>query len=76
MFDNVMIPKKIFYTKENDYYIMKNILVTGAEGFIGSHLVELLVKKKYNVKALVFYNFSISIFYEGKCEVVVKIKIQ
>jgi NAD dependent epimerase/dehydratase len=37
---------------------MKNIFVTGAEGFIGSHLVELLVKKKYNVKALVFYNFS------------------
>ena len=24
-FDNIMIPKKIFYNKENDYYIMKNI---------------------------------------------------
>ncbi len=35
---------------------MKNILVTGSEGFIGSHLVELLVKKEYNVKAFVFYN--------------------
>ena len=33
------------------------ILVTGAEGFIGSHLVEYLVKKDYNVKALVHYNF-------------------
>ena len=35
---------------------MKNILVTGSEGFIGSHLVELLIKKEYNVKAFVFYN--------------------
>ena len=32
------------------------ILVTGAEGFIGSHLVEMLVKKKYDVRALVLYN--------------------
>ncbi len=35
---------------------MKNILVTGADGFIGSHLVEKLVEKNYNVKAYVFYN--------------------
>lgn len=34
----------------------KNILVTGADGFIGSHLVELLVKKGANVKGLSFYN--------------------
>ena len=32
---------------------MKNILVTGAGGFIGSHLVEFLTKKGYNVKAFV-----------------------
>ena len=32
------------------------ILVTGSEGFIGSHLIEGLVKKKYNVRALVQYN--------------------
>ncbi len=32
------------------------ILVTGADGFIGSHLVEQLVKKGYEVKAFVFYN--------------------
>lgn len=35
---------------------MKKILVTGADGFIGSHLVEELVKKGYQVKAFVFYN--------------------
>ena len=35
---------------------MKKILVTGADGFIGSHLVERLVKIGYNVKAFVMYN--------------------
>lgn len=35
---------------------MKNILVTGADGFIGSHLTELLVKSGYKVKALSQYN--------------------
>lgn len=34
----------------------KNILVTGADGFIGSHLVEMLVKAGANVKALSLYN--------------------
>lgn len=32
------------------------VLVTGADGFIGSHLTELLVKKGYEVKALSQYN--------------------
>ena len=33
-----------------------NILVTGADGFIGSHLTEKLVQLGANVKALSFYN--------------------
>ncbi len=34
----------------------KKILVTGSDGFIGSHLTEELVKKGYQVKAFVYYN--------------------
>lgn len=34
----------------------KNVFVTGADGFIGSHLVELLVKRGANVRALSQYN--------------------
>ena len=35
---------------------MKNVLVTGADGFIGSHLVDLLVSKGLKVRALSQYN--------------------
>ena len=35
---------------------MKKILITGSEGFVGSHLVEYLVRKKYKVRAFVLYN--------------------
>lgn len=34
----------------------KKILVTGADGFIGSHLTEELVRQGYNVRAFVLYN--------------------
>lgn len=34
----------------------KKILVTGSDGFIGSHLVEHLVRQGYGVKAFVLYN--------------------
>lgn len=36
--------------------INKKILVTGADGFIGSHLVEKLVEMGFDVKAFVLYN--------------------
>lgn len=32
------------------------VLVTGADGFIGSHLTEMLVRKGYDVRAFVLYN--------------------
>ncbi|GAA4408755.1 NAD-dependent 4,6-dehydratase LegB [Nibrella viscosa] len=35
---------------------MKNVLVTGADGFIGSHLVEKLLEDGYAVKAFTYYN--------------------
>ncbi|WP_017850690.1 NAD-dependent 4,6-dehydratase LegB [Leptospira interrogans] len=35
---------------------MKKILVTGADGFIGSHLTEALVRSGFEVKAFVYYN--------------------
>src|SRR5512135_1858121 len=34
----------------------KRVLVTGSDGFIGSHLVERLVELGANVRALVLYN--------------------
>lgn len=36
--------------------IQKPILVTGADGFIGSHLTELLVSNGFSVRALCQYN--------------------
>lgn len=35
---------------------MKKVLVTGADGFIGSHLTEELVRRGYQVRAFVYYN--------------------
>ncbi len=36
-------------------FLMK-VLITGADGFIGSHLTEALVKNGHDVRAFVFYN--------------------
>ena len=35
---------------------MSKVLVTGADGFIGSHLTEMLLHKGYDVKAFTMYN--------------------
>ena len=37
---------------------MSKILITGAAGFIGSHLTELCVQKGYNVTAFDRYNIN------------------
>ena len=39
-----------------DYKMGQKVLVTGADGFIGSHLVEELLTQGYDVKAFVYYN--------------------
>ncbi|GJL54517.1 MAG: NAD-dependent dehydratase [Nitrospirales bacterium] len=48
------------------------ILVTGADGFIGSHLTETLVKAGFSVRALVFYNSFNSWGWLDHCDPVVK----
>ena len=48
---------------------MKKILVTGADGFIGSHLTEALVREGYETKAFVFYNSFNSWGWLDHCDV-------
>lgn len=36
--------------------VLRKILVTGADGFIGSHLTEALVRQGHDVRAFAFYN--------------------
>lgn len=43
-------------SKETNGAMTKKILITGADGFIGSHLTELLLKQGHEIKALSQYN--------------------
>jgi NAD dependent epimerase/dehydratase len=52
--------------------IVKNIIVTGADGFIGSHLTEALVRQGYQTKAFVLYNSFNSWGWLDHCEPEVK----
>ena len=48
------------------------VLVTGADGFIGSHLTESLVRQGFNVRAFVMYNSFNSWGWLDKCDEDVK----
>jgi NAD dependent epimerase/dehydratase len=52
------------------------VLVTGADGFIGSHLTETLVRQGYKVRAFVYYNFSNSWGWLDQCAKDVKGKFE
>ena len=46
---------------------MKRVLVTGADGFIGSHVTEALIRAGYSVRAFVLYNSFNSWGWLDKC---------
>jgi NAD dependent epimerase/dehydratase len=52
------------------------ILVTGADGFIGSHLTEALIRAGYDVRAFVFYNSFNSWGWLDHCDENVKGKFE
>jgi dTDP-glucose 4,6-dehydratase len=52
------------------------ILVTGADGFIGSHLTEALVRGGYDVRAFVYYNSFNSWGWLDQCSTDVKDKFE
>ncbi len=56
--------------------LIKTALVTGADGFIGSHLVELLVNEGFSVRALCIYNSNGSYGWLDKIDSKIKNKIE
>ena len=54
----------------------KSVLVTGADGFIGSHLTEALVRQGHNVRAFVLYNSFNSWGWLDHCALDVKGKFE
>ncbi len=52
------------------------ILVTGADGFIGSHLTEMLVKKGFDVRAFVLYNSFNTWGWLDHCDTAIKGKFE
>jgi NAD dependent epimerase/dehydratase len=64
LFTYVVFPKRICHRispqdripklKNKEHFL--KVLVTGADGFIGSHLTEALLSKGYDVRAFVLYN--------------------
>ena len=56
--------------------LSKRVLVTGADGFIGSHLTERLVRDGYDVRAFVLYNSFGSWGWLDRCDNDVKGKFE
>jgi NAD dependent epimerase/dehydratase len=54
----------------------KKVLITGADGFIGSHLTEALIRRGYKVRAFVYYNSFNSWGWLDKCSDDVKGKFE
>ncbi len=46
----------------------EKVLITGADGFIGSHLTECLIRKGYKVRAFTLYNSFGSLGWLDNCE--------
>ncbi len=73
---NVFVDTKISSLERYKYMISvkrnKTILITGADGFIGSHLTEALVLRGYNVRAFVLYNSFGSLGWLDHCATDIK----